>query len=332
MGIKYLQPLSRQSFNTLTKITLNQIKLEFGAEVEPFTLHLPVPELLAGAWMACRETLLAGNGARDAKEVVAAAVSTLNHCPYCIDAHSMMLLGSSGNDFETALLDKHLSPFATWASATRTPDSPLLKTPPFSPEEAPSFIGTALFFHYINRMVTILLGPTPLPFTKGTQKKVALHIAAWFFGRSIRLPKESGRSLELLPDTPLPDDFSWATVSPAIAGAYARFARAAESAGTLALPLEVRTMVQQYIEQWDGCDVGLDSSWMDKYVAHLDESQKSAGRLALLAAVAPYRVDNTLIHDFSSHYPGDDLLVAALAWSSFTAARKIGSWLTKESL
>ena len=328
MGIKYLQPLSRQSFNTLTKKTLTQIKREFGAEVEPFTLHLPVPELLAGAWMVCRETLLAGNCARDAKEVVATSVSMLNRCPYCIDAHSMMLLGSSGKEYQTELLDTHLFPFAAWASATRTPDSPLLQTPPFSPEEAPSFVGTAIFFHYINRMVTILLGSTPLPFEKGAPKMVAMHAAAWFFGRAIRLPKESGRSIELLPDAPLPDDFSWATVSPAVAAAYARFARAAENAGTFALPHEVMTMVQQQVEQWDGSDIGLDSSWMDNNVAHLDELKKSAGRLALFTALVPYRVDNTIIHDFSSHYPGDDRLVAALAWSSFTAARKIGSWLT----
>ena len=328
MSIKYLKYALPLCKGDLLKTILSQIRQEFGAEVEPFTLHQPVPELLAGAWMVCRETLLAGNGSREAKEVVATAVSTINQCPYCVDAHNMMLLGASDSNYEAALLNAHLSPFAAWASATRTPDSPILLTPPFSAEEAPAFIGTALFFHYINRMATILLGKSPLPFKAGIPKMVAMRMAAWFFGRAIHRPKQSGTSLTLLPDAALPDDLSWATPSLEIAGAYARFARAVETAGAATLPQEVRTMVQHRVEQWNGSDTMLDFSWIARNVDHLDASKKSAGHLALLTALAPYRVNETIIHDFSLHYPGNGQLVAALAWSSFTAARRIGSWLS----
>ncbi|EAT58041.1 putative DNA-binding protein, partial [Chlorobium ferrooxidans DSM 13031] len=170
MTIRYIT--SSAPADTLSGKVLGQIKREFGAEVEPFTLHLPVPELLAGVWIAVRETLLAGSGRRDAKEVVAAAVSSLNRCPYCLDAHSIMVLESSGHDYSKALADgapeqiedAFLREVAEWARATRTPGSPLLATTPFSTKEAPAFIGTAVVFHYINRMVTILLGSSTLPF------------------------------------------------------------------------------------------------------------------------------------------------------------------------
>jgi AhpD family alkylhydroperoxidase len=327
MSIRYFtepHPVIAKSFsgNILT-----MIQREFGAEVEPFTLHVPVPELLAGAWMACRETLLTGKGRRDAREVVAATVSTLNRCPYCIDAHSIMLLGSSGNDYHKALADPFLRKTAEWAAATCTPGSPLLRTPPFTSEEAPAFIGTAIFFHYINRMVTILLSSSPLPFTRGKPKQVSMHLAAWFFGSAIRLPKESGTSLDLLPEAALPDDMLWAQPSMPVAGAFARFTHSVEHAGSLTLSAETREAVSNIIQQWHGENPPLDNGWYEEAIAPLGVTDKAAGRLALLAALAPYRIDKTIVGEFSTHFPGDDKLLSALAWSSFAAARRVGSWL-----
>ncbi len=335
MSIKYFHSLPRASADSLSGKVLAQVRREFGAEVEPFTLHVPVPELLAGAWMACRETLLAGSGRRDAREMVAASVSALNRCPFCVDAHSIMLLESSGNDYselitggKTELIDDQvLRDTAAWASATRTPGSPLLQKPPFSPEEAPAFIGTAVLFHYINRMVTILLGPSPLPFTSGFPKKVSMQMAAWFFGGAIRRPKEPGASLDLLAEAPLPDDLSWARSSKPIAGAFARFAQAVERSGSLALSLEVRTTVSNAVGNWNGSDPGMDNGWCEEVISPLGVTDKTAGRLALLTALAPYRVDESIVHAFSASFPGDARLLSALAWSSFTAAKKIGSWI-----
>ncbi len=208
MSIRYIKSFRPVAAGSLSEKVLAQVRKKFGAEVEPFTLHRPVPELLAGAWMACRETLLAGKGDRDANELVATAVSTINRCPYCIDAHSIMLMEASGYDYTDASADPNLNTIASWASSTLTPDSPILKTPPFSDTEAPAFIGTAVFFHYINRLVTILLGNSPLPFSSGLPKKVSLHLAAWFFGGAIRLPKAPGASLDLLTEVTSPDDLS----------------------------------------------------------------------------------------------------------------------------
>ncbi|TLU82419.1 MAG: alkylhydroperoxidase [Chlorobium sp.] len=328
MSIRYLKSHPHVSRGSFSEKILTQIRREFGAEVEPFTLHLPVPELLAGVWMACRETLLAGNGVRDAKEIIATAVSMLNQCPYCVDAHSMMLLGASGDDFSRALQKPELSPFAAWGAATRTPSSPILATPPFSADEAPAFIGTAVVFHYINRMVTILLGTSPLPFTKGLPKMVAMRMAAWFFGKAVNRPKQPGTSIDLLPEAPLPEDLLWAKPSPSIAEAFARFAQVVENAGTLALPQEVRTIVNHAVQEWQGNDQELDNRWCEEAIACLDDANKCAGRLALLTALAPWRVSETIVRDFSSYFAGDNLLVSALAWSSFSAARKIGTWLT----
>ena len=327
MSIRYFQSLPTPAAESLSGKVLAQVRKEFGAEVEPFTLHLPVPELLAGIWMACRETLLAGSGRRDAREMVAASVSALNRCPFCVDAHSIMLLGSSGHDYSKALADPFLRDTAAWASATRTPGSPILQKPPFSFEDAPAFKGTAVLFHYINRMVTILLGTSPLPFTSGLPKRVSMQMAAWFFGGAIRRPKEPGASLELLAEAPLPSDLFWAQPSKTIAGAFARFAHSIERSGAFALSAEVRAMVGNAVEKWNGSDPGINNLWCEEAISPLGVTDKTAGRLALLTALAPYRVDESAVHAFSDSFPGDDMLLSALAWSSFTAARKVGSWL-----
>jgi AhpD family alkylhydroperoxidase len=326
MSIRYFHSLPSASAESLSGKVLAQVRKEFGAEVEPFTLHLPVPELLAGVWMACRETLLAGSGRRDAKEVVAAAVSELNRCPYCVDAHSMMLLGSSGEDFD-ALHDPVLRESAAWASATLTPGSPLLRKPPFTAEEAPAFIGTVIFFHYINRMVTILLGPSPLPFTSGVPKKVSMRLAAWFFGGAIRLSKPPGTSIDLLPETTLPDDLLWAKPSPIIAAAFSRFAQSIEQAGCKTLSAETRAAVSSAVQKWHGETPASDNRWCEEAIASLSEADKTAGRLALLAALSAHRVDEPVVSAFSSNFPGDNKLLSALAWGSFTAVKNIASWI-----
>jgi len=327
MSVRYIKSFDTVYRDSLSLKTLSQIRKEFGAEVEPFTLHMPVPDLLAGAWMACRETLLAGNGNRNAKELVAATVSTLNRCPYCIDAHNIMLLESSGHRSSKLHAEPTLRNISNWASATSTPDSPLLLTHPFTEAEAPSFIGTAVFFHYINRMVTILLGQSPLPFSRGLPKKVSLHLAAWYFRRAIRTNKQQGASLNLLPEAELPDDLSWAKPSDSIAAAFARFAKAVENAGNRSLSKNVRTAVGNAIQNWNGSDPDTNEKWYENEIKRMDGAEKTAGRLAFLTAFNPYRVDQNTVRAFSEHFPGDDILISALAWSSFTAARKIGSWL-----
>ena len=60
MAIRHVQAVVPNAAEGLVARVYPQIKKEFGALVEPFTLHSPSPELLAGAWGACRESLLVG--------------------------------------------------------------------------------------------------------------------------------------------------------------------------------------------------------------------------------------------------------------------------------
>ena len=335
MAIRYVQPVAPNSTEGLVARVYPQIKKEFGALVEPFTLHSPSPELLAGAWSACRESLLVGSVGREVKEAVAATVSRINQCPYCVDAHTIMLDAISARNAAEAIIhqqddqirDAALRSVVEWAAATRSPGAKALLSPPFSQEDAPEIIGTALFFHYVNRMASVLLSDTPLPSNHPLLKGFLKRMAGWFFSKAIRRSKPIGASLELLPASQLPADFDWARTSPNIAGAFARFAAVVNRAGIEIIPQDVRDCVVEQVQAWDGKDPKLGRHWVEEAMNGLNEKSKDIGRLVLLTALAPYQVDEGVVKAFTARITGDDRLIGALAWGSFTAVRRIGTWL-----
>ena len=136
-----------------------------------------------------------------------------------------------------------------------------------------------------------------------------------------------GESLDLLPDAELPPEFSWAESNPAVAGAWARLSAVTEQAGADVLSDEVRDLVREHVESWSGDDPGMSRRWVEDAVAGLREPDQAAARLTLLTALASYQVDENVIREFRQHYPSDAQLIAATAWASFTAARKVSSWL-----
>ncbi len=314
-----------------------QIRSEFGTLGEPLTLHSPRPDLLAGLWCAFRESLVAGQAARALKEAVAVSVSRLNECPYCVDAHSVMLRAADRHDAAARLRDgaggeirdPNLRAAAEWGAATRTPMAEILGAPPFPPSEAPEFVGTAVWIHYINRMSTIFLGKNLIPLGSNPLglRALAERMGGWYFAGAVRQVRRPGESLRLLPEKELPLDLGWASGSPPIARAFAAFAAAAEEAGARSLAPDVRECVLERITGWDGADPGLDTRWLETAVAPLDGDTGPAARLALLAALAPHRVGPGLIREYQARCPGDDRLLGVVSWSSFAAARRIGSWL-----
>ncbi|MGH3830800.1 MAG: carboxymuconolactone decarboxylase family protein [Pseudonocardiaceae bacterium] len=317
-----------------------QIRRDFGALVEPMAVHAAVPTLLAAVWCVNRETLLVGRVRRELKEAVATVVSQLNRCPYCVDAHTIML--HAGSQHRTARLlsrgdyrglgDPELAAVVGWAASTRSPDAAVLTSPPFDPADAPELIGTAVAFHYINRIVTILLGDSPVPgpsrvLGQSRMREAAKRPAALWFSRAVRRPKNPGAALALLPAAPIPTDLGWATASPFVAGAFARFVRAVTEAGEQALDADTRLCVSERIEAWRGEPVGLDQAWVDDAVRPLRPQTRPLARLALLTALDPHRIDQGTVEAMRADL-GDGRLISVLAWSSSSAARRIATWLS----
>ena len=147
------------------------------------------------------------------------------------------------------------------------------------------------------------------------------------FTDAVQRPKSLGDSLQFLSKADLPNDLRWTKASPNVAEAYARFAAVIDQAGEYALPVTVRAFIQEEIDAWCGETSELRLAWSEDAISRLDEPTQAAADLALLTALSPHEVDEKVVLSFKKHFPEDNKLVGALAWASFTAARKIGTWL-----
>ncbi len=333
--IKYIQPVKPGSANGIVADIYRQIKADFGKIAEPFLIHSPQPELLAAVWMVCRETELVGKVPREIKEVIAAVVSKVNQCSYCVDAHTIMLAAMGEKKIAQAITDEKYDSIPDgkmrliieWALATNNPTSPILRTPPFSKQEAPEIIGTTLFYHYMNRMAKVLLGDTPLPSNQSWLKNFLKQIASQMFSRAINRNKIEGESLTFLPKADLPNELRWAKPAHNIAAAYASFSTTIDKIGDFVLPSSVRAYIQEEVDLWHGQTSELSLAWSEDEISKLDAATQAAADLALLTALAPYEIDKSVVLNFRKYFPQDSKLVCTLAWASFIAARKIVSWI-----
>jgi hypothetical protein len=192
-------------------------------------------------------------------------------------------------------------------------------------------IGTALFFQYINRIVTVLLGETPLPFSQRWLKGLLMRGGGWFHSFAARRPKASGASLAFLSDVDLPDDLAWASSSAGLGGALARLAHETEREGRAALPAETIMFASEFIQERQSGAQGIDRYSVEVAIKRLSPRQSSSARLVLLTALAPHEVDERVIREFVDPAQDPKRLLGALSWASFTAARRIGSCLSAQA-
>ena len=332
-AIRYVKPVPFGDATGLTSRIYRQMRADF--MVAPLlTLQSSQPNVMAGAWSILRETLMAGRVERTLKETVSATVSKLNACPFCVDAHTMLLHANAEHDvagairrgdFE-AIRDPRLHAYVDWVLANQTPDTTSERQPPFSREDIAEIAGVVVTFHYLNRMANVFLGDALIPLPTALKGVTGRLIGAAAGKRFIR-PLEPGASLAFVPQAPLPDDLSWAAASPAVSAAFAGFAQVVAEAGKVALPEPVRALVDERVGAWNGETMGMSRRWVQEAADTLAEEDRPAARLALLTALASYQVDAGVIEDFRERHPDDGSLIAAAAWASFTAARRVGAWL-----
>jgi AhpD family alkylhydroperoxidase len=337
-GVKYIRPIRHEAATGLVAAVYAQVAMDFQI-LPPLTLYSPVPRLLAGAWCVVRETLLVGPVPRIHKEVVATAVSQANACAYCADAHSMMLGGGGAAPIASALRgaqpelidDPVLRSLAIWAWKTRSATDQSLRTPPFNADSAAQIIGTAVAFHFINRVVDVFLDRSPLNLPLGLRWARGLlgRIAERTFARRlVNISPIPGQSLHLLPAVQLSSEFYWARANPLVGAAFSRLAAVIDELGCRVIPADVRELVSARVARWQGEPMGASRSWVEDEIRPLEEASKAVGRLAMLTALASFQVDANVVEGSRALlYDDDEALLGTVAWAAFAAARRIGAWL-----
>ena len=325
--------LPRAAQGTVARVYA-QVQRDFGMLAPPVALHAPAPVPLAACWLILRETTLApGLVGRAAKETVATAVSVANTCPYCVEVHSTTLRGlARGRDAAAvaggkagSVTDPALRRIAEWATAGTLRQS-AAHAPPVPDGQIPELVGVAVAFHYLNRMVNVFLSESPMPAgTPAVVRAGMRRVLARLMRRIANRTREPGTSLDLLPAAPLPADLDWAAGNPTVAGALARAAAAIDA--TTVVPQPVRDLMAVRLAEWDGQPPGLGRAWATDAVAELPATDRAAGRLALLTALASYQVDAGVVEEFRRTRRDDRSLIELTAWASLAAARTAASWL-----
>lgn len=304
--VRHVRSVKTSAASGLVADVYRQVERDFGMLAPPIALHAPVPEVMAASWTLLRESLLAdGVASRAAKEVVATAVSEANHCPYCVAVHdaSRRRAGEVG-DAAAALRD--------WAMRGGEE--------PFSAEHRAEYLGVAVTFDYLNRMVNVFLPDSPLPGLPESAAATAGGLLGRVVVRDIAIAP--GESVDLLPDAALQPELAWATPNPTIAAAVARASNAFDAAGARSVPDTVRELVLERVATPEAGPSGPSRAWVEDDVARLPTQHRTAGRVALLTALASYQIDDELISAFLAEDNDDAALIALTAWASWAAARR----------
>lgn len=316
---RYTEPAAVKAATGQVQAVYSQIDDAFGLVPEPFTLHSPAPDVLAGVWGAFRETLICGSRPRGEKEAIATAVSESNTCPWCADAHTGMLHATGYYNSD----DPGVGALVEWASGSgRADGSPA----PFFSADAAELGGTALTFHFLNRMVTVFLVERILPENR-LLRGALLRIGGLVFAKRAAATLPPGESLALLPDGALPEELGWMGDNPAVGGAFGRLHRAVEVAAAPFLSNEARRTIEAHIRGWQGESQPLGRGWVEPVLAHLSPEEQAAAQVALLAALAPHQMCEPVVAEFRAVHPGDGALVSVAAWGAFAATRRIGVWM-----
>lgn len=322
--VKYVEVVRPRRARGLVRDVYRQVERDFGMLAPPIALHSPSPEALAAAWAVLRESLVAaGTASRADKEVVAAAVSAANQCPYCVEVHAMAL-GSLGEPEAAAaieagahgsIVDSDTRALAAWARG----EGPLPAGVPRG--TAAEFAGVAVAFHYLNRMVSVFLGPSPLPEAVPPSARAKAKAVLGLLLKPGDAPA-AGQALDLLPAAPGPG------AADTLSDAFARASAAFEAAGERSVPSRVRDLVRREVKAWDGKPPGLGRSWAEPVLAELPPEERAAGRLALLTAKSAYQVGAADVAAVRPERTDDRGLVELVSWAAFAAAGAAGERLS----
>ncbi|MEW9529873.1 carboxymuconolactone decarboxylase family protein [Microbispora sp. NPDC049125] len=326
---RYVTPVAHEAATGRIAQVYAQLASDFGMARMPVFMTLsPAEDVLAGTWAATRESLLAGQAPRTGKEIVALAVSLANGCPFCVDAHTTLLHATGDHRLAESIVsgrvpdDPEHAALLSWAMATR---GPAVGAPPVPAALAPEYVGTALVFHFINRIASALLTDNLLP-ANLQKSRLVRSLGGRAMSRVARRRLPEGASLPLLADLPAGPVPAWAAGAP-IGTAFAVL-RAAATAGGELLSERARAAVLDAVAAWDGEHPPMGGGQLSEPIAGLPAGDRPAARLALLTALAPYRVTDTDVSTWRGASGTDAELVRLVAFGAIAATERAESSIT----
>lgn len=339
-AVKYLKVFGLKDAKGNIKAINQQINRDFGL-AGPMTLSSPSERVHAVRWVKSREIFVVETHVkRVTKETIAAGVSETNKCPYCVEVHQTSISSTGNNTIANAIArgtwksleDNKTRALIDWSLNTLNPNADIISNPPFTLPEATEIIGTALEFHSTNRLVSIFLDESPLPafLSNSFIKKIALSIASKTLFKSMVSKKpQAGDSLPFIKNTPLTKEEQWAKNIPAYAMGLAAENKLLKDIQAEHIPQKSANLFKAKISEWQGEEMPLGKSWINKITANLDDREKPITTIMFLAAFTPYAITEKDIEDFRQIKASDAELLEVCYWAIQTTTNRIGEWLIK---
>lgn len=315
---RFTKPTAPNSATGVAADVYAQLITDFGVPgASTFAVLSPSTPLMTGFWALTRESLLVtGQASRTEKELVAAGVSLANNCHFCVNAHTMLLYAGGEHALAETIArgdapaDPAQARLLQWGKAVGADSGP----PPFPPEQAAEYIGTALTFHFINRIASALLADNSL---RGEEQKLRFleSPAGRHLSSTIQRELTPGDSLPLL-ETSGPEP-AWAAPGSPIATAYGALREAALMGAGL-LSEDDRAYVRKTVSDWDGVTpVPVNGGWLPA------RDDRPGARLALLAALAPNDITGDDVSAWRTPQHSDHCLVHLVAYGAITAVERV---------
>ena len=335
MQINYIKYISKNNTKGKLKLLYKHIELNFGKLAEPFVLHSINQNITAGVWAMLYETVLVdGKINRSIKETIATCISEVNSCNYCVDAHSIMIFGTdktlqnnitnikNGNTKPQSKEDKII----LWALNNLNFENVIIQNAPFSKQEAPEIIGTAVLFHYINRMVTLFAGDTPLPTTK--MRGFVMNIASKFiFGKAIRKKKMAGESLTFIDKGLNNKPFEWADTSANINSAFQSFKQQTEKNIEKILSSELITLLRNFSTNLDLISQSFGTNQLDSFLLKVEPSERDIAEFCYLTMFDSHKIHDKHFTNLKQQIKKDEDILQIAAFSSMLISESIGEKL-----
>ena len=330
--MRYVHAIPRRKASGLVAQVYDMIEQDFFINGSLIS-RSKVPALMAGIWIAGRESVLVDDHLdRTTKEAMNAVLSQVNDCPYCGDmlislVHAGGQHAAAAHIFaegEAHIADATLSKRLAWVRSVATPGTAVHPPVPFTALELPEAIAALMAMSDINRFSHVVMDGSPVSAPLGLRgiKAAALRLVGGELRSTHRVPLTPGRALPLLPPASLPADMQWAAPNARIAAAVARWTAVVEREASGVVSPAVRELLTRNLRAWKGDLMPISRSWLESELPALTGRDRAIARLALVLAKAPYQVDETLVRDVLNEDGCEERFIRILAWASFSGARR----------
>jgi alkylhydroperoxidase family enzyme len=333
--MRYVTAARRADANEIGEEVYRQINNDFFINGS-LTSRSKVTPIFAATWMAGRETIIVDDQLdRVTKEAIAATLSSVNDCPYCGDMLVSLVHAGDRHDQASAIYDGRtdkitdpkMRELLSWVIAVASPGSKPQAELPFTDAEMPEVMGSIMAMADINAFSHVVMDGSPVNEPMGSSRLKSLALRA-FGAELVPTQKQQvvpGLAIKLVPEAQLPIGYEWAVSNPRIAEAIARWIAAVDREAEKAVPTAVRELVISNIDAWDGDQMPMSRSWLERETESASGADRDFARFALIMVKARYQLDDSLTEAVLAHCPDDESFIRILAWCSNLSARALVS-------